>query len=98
MALSDFLAELDALADEAAKAFEAAADGETLEATRISFLGAKSGRLKDVQKGIGKVEKVDKPAAGKRLNEVKTQINDAFEAAKANLAEKNQGPRRRRRV
>ena len=91
MALSDFLADLDALADEASKAFDAAADAEALEAARIAFLGAKSGRLKDVQKGIGKVAKEDKPAAGKRLNEVKGEINDAFEAAKENLSAKTAG-------
>ena len=52
-------------------AFAAAADAAALEAARIEFLGAKSGRLKAVQKGLGTVAKADKPAAGKRFNEVK---------------------------
>jgi phenylalanyl-tRNA synthetase alpha chain len=90
MALSDFLADLDALADEASKAFDAAADAEALEAARIAFLGAKSGRLKDVQKGIGTVAREDKPAAGKRLNEVKGEISKSFEAAKEILCAKTE--------
>ena len=33
------------------------------------------------QKGLGKVAPADKPAAGKRFNEVKTLVEAAFEAA-----------------
>ena len=86
MALADFLAELDELARQATAAFDAAADADALEAARVEFLGAKSGRLKDVQKGLGTVDKADKPAAGKRFNEVKGQLEAAFEAATARLA------------
>jgi len=86
MALSDFLAELDALAREATTAMEAASDDESLEAVRVEFLGAKSGRFKHVQKGLGKVDKADKPAAGKRLNEVKNHLAAALESAQAQLA------------
>ena len=52
-----------------------------VEAARIEFLGAKSGRLKEVQKGLGGVDKADKPAAGKRFNAVKQQIEAALEEA-----------------
>jgi phenylalanyl-tRNA synthetase alpha chain len=82
---SQFLADLDALLAEASAAFSAAADGEALEAARIEFLGAAKGRLKTVQKGLGTVAKEEKPAAGKRLNEVKAEIEQAFEAAKSRL-------------
>ncbi len=81
MALAEFLAELDDLAQSAAAAFQLAADPHALEAARIEFLGAKSGRLKAVQKGLGKVPGPDKPAAGKRFNEVKQAIEAAFQAA-----------------
>ncbi|MEX2174911.1 MAG: phenylalanine--tRNA ligase subunit alpha [Pirellulaceae bacterium] len=81
MALPQFLADLDALAADASQAFDAAADAAALEAARIEFLGAAKGRLKGVQKGLGSVGKDDKPAAGKRLNEVKVQIEAAFVAA-----------------
>lgn len=87
MALEDFLASLDALANQAQAAFAAAADSaEALETARIEFLGAKGGRLREVQKGLGKVDKTDKPAAGKRFNEVKTHVDEAFAAAQQRLA------------
>jgi phenylalanyl-tRNA synthetase alpha chain len=86
MSLAPFLADLDALVADAAKAFAAATDAAELEAARIEFLGAAKGRLKAVQKGLGAVGKEDKPAAGKRLNEVKAQLEAGFEAAQTRLA------------
>ncbi len=66
--MAEFLAELDQLCREALAAFEAAGDAAALEAARIEFLGMKSGRLKSAQKGLGAVDKADKPAAGQRFN------------------------------
>ncbi len=86
MALGDFLVELDGLLAEATAAFAAAGDEKALEEARIHFIGAASGKLKTVQKGLGQVDKADKPAAGKRFNEVKQQIQAAFEAAKERVA------------
>ncbi len=86
MALADFLASLDTLAQQARDAFASAGAAEALEAVRIEFLGAKSGHLRLVQKGLGKVDKSDKPAAGKRFNEVKTLIESAFNDAQQRLA------------
>ncbi|TWU00700.1 Phenylalanine--tRNA ligase alpha subunit [Botrimarina colliarenosi] len=85
MALADFLADLEAFESDAAQAFGAAADGEALEAARVEFLGAKAGRLKAIQKGMGGVDKADKPAAGQKLNAVKGAIETAFETAKTRL-------------
>ena len=85
MSLDAFLAELDRLALDATSAFAAAPDAAALEAVRIDFLGAKSGRLKTAQKGLGSVPPADKPAAGKRFNEVKTAIDVAFAAASGRL-------------
>lgn len=86
MPLADFLAELDALAQQATAAFAAAGDAESLEAARIRFLGAKSGQIKEVQKGLGRVDKADKPAAGKRFNEVKVQVEAALAEATRRVA------------
>jgi len=91
MALADILQQLDDLATEAVRAFEAAADAAALETARVEFLGAKSGRLKAAQKLMGSVESADRPAVGKRFNEVKTAIEAAFQAAGERLAA---GPRR----
>jgi phenylalanyl-tRNA synthetase alpha chain len=74
MALAEFVAELDALVNDAKAAFANANGPDSVEAARVAFLGAKSGRLKDVQKGLGSVPPADKPAAGKRFNEVKTEL------------------------
>jgi phenylalanyl-tRNA synthetase alpha chain len=80
MALQDFLQDLDNLVTDAKTAFAAAGDTAALEAARIEFIGSK-GKLKAIQKGLGKVDKADKPAAGKRLNEVKQAIQEAFATA-----------------
>jgi phenylalanyl-tRNA synthetase alpha chain len=90
MALAEFLAELDELARQAIAAFDAAADGGALEAARVQFLGAKSGRIKEVQKGLGKIDKADKPLAGKRFNEVKAQVESAMVAATGRLTARAQ--------
>ena len=93
MALQDFIVDLDSLLTDATRAFDAAADAAALEAARIEFLGAAKGRLKNVQKGLGAVAKEDKPAAGKRLNEVKAAVEAAFESALQRLS--SAGPARK---
>jgi phenylalanyl-tRNA synthetase alpha chain len=87
MALSEFVAELDSLAVAAQAAFDAAANQAAIEAARVEFLGAKSGRLKTAQKGLGSVAGPDKPAAGKRFNEVKQLLEAGLAAAQARLAD-----------
>ncbi|TWT85374.1 Phenylalanine--tRNA ligase alpha subunit [Posidoniimonas polymericola] len=94
MALSDFIAELDSLASDAQSAFDAASDTDALEAARVEFLGAKAGRLKSVQKGMGKVDKADKPAAGQKLNAVKSSVESALESAMKRLASGGSGAAR----
>jgi phenylalanyl-tRNA synthetase alpha chain len=86
MNLAEFLADLDALHSAATASLSGANDSAALEAARIEFLGAAKGRLKAVQKCLGAVPKEDKPAAGKRFNEVKSQIEAAFEAAQQRIA------------
>jgi phenylalanyl-tRNA synthetase alpha chain len=78
MALAEYLTELETLLADAQSAFAAAKSPDALEAARIEFLGAKSGRLKSAQKGLGQVTGPDKPGAGKRFNEVKQAIEAAF--------------------
>ncbi len=86
MSLNEFLNTLDQLVGEAQSAFDGAQDADALEAARIEYLGAKGGRLKEAQKGLGKVDKPDKPAAGKRFNEVKQQVEAAFASAEEKLS------------
>lgn len=86
MALADFLSQLDELTAAAKQAFSSAADTDAVEAARVEFLGAKSGRLKAVQKGLGAIPPPDKPAAGQRFNAVKQQVEAALAAAQERLA------------
>ena len=58
---------------------------DALESWRISYLGSK-GRLKGVMPLMRDVSKKDKPAVGKRLNEVKTTLEEAFASRKYELA------------
>ena len=85
MALSEFIEELDDLSRQAVAAFDAAENNDALEAARIEFLGAKSGRFKSTQKKMGSIDKEDRRDAGRRLNEVKQSIEAAFETAHGRL-------------
>ncbi len=84
--LEAFLAELQRLRSEAAAAVEAAADEAALEAARVEFAGARSGRIKAVQKLLGGIPAADKPAAGKHFNETKAAVTAVLEAARGRLA------------
>ena len=85
MDLASFLADLDLLSRSASEAFSSAESEQALEAARVEFLGAKSGRQKTVQQGLGRLEKADKPVAGQRFNEVKGALEASFQAAKTRL-------------
>ncbi|MEM8671482.1 MAG: phenylalanine--tRNA ligase subunit alpha [Planctomycetota bacterium] len=87
MSLQQFLTTLDALEGEAIGAFDSAQDSDALEAARVKYLGQKSGALKDVQKMMGSIDKSDRPAAGKRLNEFKGKLQAAFDDAKERMGE-----------
>jgi phenylalanyl-tRNA synthetase alpha chain len=85
VALAQYVAELEAFVAEARAEFAAAENLEQLEACRVKFLGAKSGRIKDAQKGLGAVDKADKPAAGKHFNDAKQAVEAAFAEAQARV-------------
>jgi len=91
MALQGFLAQLDEVVTAAEAAFSDAADSDALETARVTFLGAKKGRLKSVQQQMGDVERDDKPAAGKAFNQTKGRIEAAFEAAQQRSAGSSSG-------
>lgn len=64
----------------------AANNSAALEQARIEFLGKKQGRLKDLQLLLGKATPEERPALGKRFNEVKTVVEAALEARLAIVA------------
>lgn len=73
------LAELDQLESEALGSLDGVSDVDELESWRIAYLGSK-GRLKAIMPRLKEVPKEEKPAVGKRLNEVKTTLESAFES------------------
>lgn len=81
MTQTDVLQQLNELEEAARRAFDAATDAAELEAIRVEFIGAKNGRIKNLQKLLGTVEPSQRPAVGKRFNEVKELIEKAFESA-----------------
>ncbi|MBC8310467.1 MAG: phenylalanine--tRNA ligase subunit alpha [Phycisphaerales bacterium] len=76
---------LDKLQEDAMGEIVAIDSVDGLESWRISYLGSK-GRLKGVMPMMKDVSKEDKPAVGKRLNEVKTALECAFDARQQELA------------
>lgn len=86
MALADFINSIDELVADAESRFAAAADADAIEALRVELLGAKNGRIRDIQKGLGAVDKPDKPTAGKRFNEAKQTLEALLQSALDNLS------------
>ena len=76
---------LDKLVADATTELAAAADAAAVESWRIKYLGAK-GQLKQSMSGLRDVSKEDKPAVGKRLNEVKQALESAFEGHRESVA------------
>ena len=82
----DPIAQFEEYEKAALAAIAAAVDERALEAVRIEFLGARHGRLKDVQALLGQATKEQKPLLGKKFNEVKAAVTTAFEERKRSLA------------
>jgi phenylalanyl-tRNA synthetase alpha chain len=61
-------------------AIAVARDTDSLEKVRVEFLGQKNGRVRDLQKLVGTATSEQKPAVGKRFNEVRTSVSAALEA------------------
>ncbi len=85
MSLQNLLTALDDLAADASSALGAVASLDDLEAQRIRLLGAKNGLIRSVQKLMGGLDKDDRPAGGKRFNEVSKQVEALFAEAAERL-------------
>ncbi|MFM1903107.1 MAG: hypothetical protein RLZZ440_1007 [Planctomycetota bacterium] len=83
--LDAFRAALDRLQSEATAALGAAGDADAIEAARVEFAGARSGRLKAAQKLLGSLAAGDKPIGGRLFNEAKAAVAAMLEAAQARL-------------
>lgn len=76
---------LDALAARAKAELPKAQDADAVEAVRISLIG-RQGDLPALMKEMGKVPKEDKPATGRKLNEVKNVVESLLEEALKRVA------------
>jgi phenylalanyl-tRNA synthetase alpha chain len=86
VAIESFLAELAAFREAASTAIGGVADGAALEQARIEFLGARSGRLKAIQKLLSGLAAGDRPAGGRHFNDAKTEVTALFGAVQERLA------------
>ncbi len=87
------LAQLQDIQDQGLVALGQATDASALEQWRIEYLGAK-GKLRACMAGLKDVPRDEKPAVGKRLNELKTALEAAFEEKQSSAggAAKPAGP------
>lgn len=81
----DPIAQLDEFERAALAAISQATDAQDLEKVRVEYLGARQGRLKELQALLGTASKEQKPLLGKRFNEVKTRVTAALEERKRAL-------------
>ncbi len=86
MTLQDYLNEAETIEREGTAALNGAADANALEDARIAFLGDRQGRVKALQEALRGIGKDDKPAAGKRFNEVRTALEQLHAQRKSVLA------------
>ncbi|MEC7879529.1 MAG: phenylalanine--tRNA ligase subunit alpha [Actinomycetota bacterium] len=80
------MSEYQKLIDGARGAAESSQNADELALARSEFLGKKS-LLSEAKKGLGKLEEVERAAAGKELNEVRNLIEEVFEQREAALQE-----------
>ena len=86
VAIESFLSELASFRDAASEALGRVADMAGLEQARIEFLGARSGRLKSIQKCLSGLATADRPAGGRHFNDAKAAVTSLFAAIQERLA------------
>ncbi len=69
---------LEQLAAEALAALESAADSKALESWHVVYLGRK-GRVTQMIRRVGELPKEERPAFGRRANELKRELETAYE-------------------
>jgi phenylalanyl-tRNA synthetase alpha chain len=93
MDLHEYLADADRVEREGAAALSEAPNTDALEAARIAVLGDRHGRVKALQEALKAIAKGDKPAAGKRFNEVRTRLESLHTERKMSLDRARDGAR-----
>ncbi|MCA9059080.1 MAG: phenylalanine--tRNA ligase subunit alpha [Planctomycetaceae bacterium] len=88
----DILSSFDEFEASALAAIAAATDAAALEQVRIAFMGQKNGQIRDLQKLVGKATPEQKPAVGKRFNEVRTKVTAELEIRQTALETATSAP------
>jgi phenylalanyl-tRNA synthetase alpha chain len=83
MNLQEYLTQAESVERDGIAALESARDADELEAARIAYLGDRQGRVKALQEALRSITKDEKPAAGKRFNEVRTRLEALHAERKA---------------
>src|SRR5438477_10315148 len=92
MTLQEFLNRAGGIEHSGLAAFQAAGDLDALEHARIAFLGDRQGQVKALQESLREMAKEDKPAAGKRFNELRTRLEAEHESKRSVLARSATAP------
>ena len=85
MNLQDYIRQADETEREGVAALHECTDAASLDAARIAVLGDRQGRLKMLQEALRVVAKEDKPAAGKRFNEVRLRLETIYAERKSHV-------------
>ena len=93
MNLQEFLSEAEQIERDGTAAITAAADPDSLEAARIAFLGDRQGRVKALQESLRGIAKEDKPAAGKRFNDVRTRLEALLDERRSRVTRRSDASR-----
>jgi phenylalanyl-tRNA synthetase alpha chain len=83
--LQEFLDLAARIERDAIAALSGAATLDAVEAARIAFLGDRHGQVKSLQEALRGIGTPDKPAAGKRFNEMRTRLDSLHTERKAAL-------------
>ncbi len=81
MQIAQFLKALESFRADAMSAFLGGKSAVALEEARVEFLGAKQGRLKNLQKGLGELGPEDRKTGGLQFNQAKEAVQAALQEA-----------------
>jgi phenylalanyl-tRNA synthetase alpha chain len=84
--LDQFLKQAESFEADATRDLAAARTPEELESARVRYLGDVQGLLRVLQQALGKLGKEDRPAGGRRFNEVKRRVEQLHAERKAAIA------------
>lgn len=82
--MAPFLEQLEPIKQAALSEFKSAADLQALEQTRFGYLGS-NGKFTALMKQLGSLSKEERPAAGKAINQVKTELESALAQRRSEL-------------